>query len=360
MSQEKLDAIDNCLFELLELVENFNEIRIKSNKELSSGYFNLAKSKYSLGAGTFTSLSYDKRMTCGAKITCEKEEEKELVQYKLGGEMYEKKVKSSEQKSENESNLKNRNNEEKTEKEETQVEEIKFRNPIYWYGVLVPQSLRSSQKDFKNEVKIKQNLDNEITLHQNTGNLVWDGAYILSKYLYRLKLRDKKCIELGCGTGLVGISAWTYGADVTLTDIEDVIPLVEENVNFNVDKVLKENDNTNDNQLTNNIKLSKDKIRIKTLNWGVENCKELDTFDIVFGSEILYYSKSHKALIETLQHICNKNTLCVFIYKTRNLGEEHFFKLAKEEGFNIEYIDNKKLIEEFQESEYHLIYMKKN
>ncbi|ORX59893.1 hypothetical protein BCR36DRAFT_579339 [Piromyces finnis] len=146
MSQEKLDAIDNCLFELLELVENFNEIRIKSNKELSSGYFNLAKSKYSLGAGAFTSLSYDKRMTCGAKITCDKIDDKELVQFKLGGEMYEKKVKSTE----NESNIKNRNNEEKTEQNKTNIEEVKFRNPLLWYGVLVPQSLRSSQKDFKN------------------------------------------------------------------------------------------------------------------------------------------------------------------------------------------------------------------
>jgi len=36
MSKDKLDAIDKCLFELLELVENFNEIRTKSNKELSS------------------------------------------------------------------------------------------------------------------------------------------------------------------------------------------------------------------------------------------------------------------------------------------------------------------------------------
>jgi len=43
MSQEKLDAIDNCLFELLELVENFNEIRIKSNKELSSVCYNFIK-----------------------------------------------------------------------------------------------------------------------------------------------------------------------------------------------------------------------------------------------------------------------------------------------------------------------------
>ncbi|ORX59892.1 hypothetical protein BCR36DRAFT_274182 [Piromyces finnis] len=234
--------------------------------------------------------------------------------------------------------------------------------PWVYKNIYVDQKYSQSRDYLINNylLKIKQKLDNEITLHQNTGNLVWDGAYILSKYLYRLKLKNKKCIELGCGTGLVGLSAWTYGADVTLTDIEDVIPLVEENVNTNVEKVLKEIDNNNNNQSINGVKLFKENIRIKTLNWGASNCKDLDTFDIVFGSEILYYAKSHKALIETLQHICNENTLCVFIYKTRNLGEENFFELAKNEGFNIEYIDNKKLIAEFQESEYHIIYLKKS
>jgi len=65
--------------------------------------------------------------------------------------MYEKKVKPTEKSSETNSTLKNRNNEEKTKEESTKVEnEVKFRNPLYWYGVLVPQSLRSSQKDFKN------------------------------------------------------------------------------------------------------------------------------------------------------------------------------------------------------------------
>jgi len=74
------------------------------------------------------------------------------------------------------------------------------------------------------------------------------------------------------------------------------------------------------------------------LNRGEENCKDLDIYDIVFGSEILYYSKSHEALLETLMHICDENTLCVFIYKTRNLGEEHFFELAKQKGFTIEFV----------------------
>jgi len=121
MSKDKLDKIDNCLFELLELVETFNEIRTKSNKELSSGYFNLAKSKYSLGAGTLTSLSYDKRMKSGATITIEKDNDKELIQYKLGGELYEKKNKPTEKKSEKELTLKNRNNEENAKEETTKT-----------------------------------------------------------------------------------------------------------------------------------------------------------------------------------------------------------------------------------------------
>lgn len=45
-----------------------------------------------------------------------------------------------------------------------------------------------------------------------------------------------------------------------MTDIEEVIPLVNENVNFNVNKILSENN-------SDNIKLSKDNISVKALAW---------------------------------------------------------------------------------------------
>jgi len=60
MSKDKLDKIDNCLFELLELVETFNEIRTKSNKELSSvGIENYNKLIFILNTLKFINILYN-------------------------------------------------------------------------------------------------------------------------------------------------------------------------------------------------------------------------------------------------------------------------------------------------------------
>ncbi|CAJ0631945.1 6993_t:CDS:2 [Entrophospora sp. SA101] len=70
-------------------------------------------------------------------------------------------------------------------------------------------------------VKITQKLSEKIDISQNTGNVVWDGAYILSKFIINnLSMHNDKVdnkvgngrqisfIELGSGCGLVGLSAW--------------------------------------------------------------------------------------------------------------------------------------------------------
>jgi len=54
-----------------------------------------------------------------------------------------------------------------------------------------------------------------------TGSRVWDAAIAMSTWLSRRgeSLRGKSVLELGSGTGLVGISAALAGAHVTLTDM---------------------------------------------------------------------------------------------------------------------------------------------
>ncbi|TRY86942.1 hypothetical protein DNTS_002870 [Danionella cerebrum] len=77
----------------------------------------------------------------------------------------------------------------------------------------------------------------------DVGCVVWDAAIVLSKYLETAHFcsnetggslwTSKNIIELGAGTGLVGLVAASLGANVTVTDLEDLQPLLQLNINKN-------------------------------------------------------------------------------------------------------------------------------
>merc|ERR1712117_1014288 len=60
----------------------------------------------------------------------------------------------------------------------------------------------------------------------DTGVVVWDAAIVLAKYLQTVQgqLQGRSVIELGSGTGVVGLSAAALGASpVLLTDLPALI-----------------------------------------------------------------------------------------------------------------------------------------
>ncbi|KAF1792803.1 S-adenosyl-L-methionine-dependent methyltransferase [Phytophthora cactorum] len=64
---------------------------------------------------------------------------------------------------------------------------------------------------------------------------LWDSCLVLARYLAarREVLVGKQVVELGSGLGLVGIFCSLLGARVTLTDMEEVIPLLDYNIRLN-------------------------------------------------------------------------------------------------------------------------------
>jgi len=71
-----------------------------------------------------------------------------------------------------------------------------------------------------------------------TGFNVWDGALLLAHYLQLQEsmamLENRRVLELGAGCGVAGLTAAACGArHVTLTDLPDVLPLLESNVQRN-------------------------------------------------------------------------------------------------------------------------------
>ncbi|XP_019736203.1 protein-lysine methyltransferase METTL21B isoform X2 [Hippocampus comes] len=65
---------------------------------------------------------------------------------------------------------------------------------------------------------------------------VWESALQLCRYFgeQHVEWRGRRVIELGSGTGVVGILAARLGADVTLTDLPLTLPQLEANVCANM------------------------------------------------------------------------------------------------------------------------------
>lgn len=65
---------------------------------------------------------------------------------------------------------------------------------------------------------------------------LWDGALVLAGYLAAqpsYRYLGLKCVELGAGVGLVGLALAAMGAQVTITDVGKVLPLMQQNLAAN-------------------------------------------------------------------------------------------------------------------------------
>ncbi|KAF5463989.1 hypothetical protein F2P56_014107 [Juglans regia] len=95
-------------------------------------------------------------------------------------------------------------------------------------------------------------------------------------------------LELGSGTGLVGIAAAaTLGANVTVTDLPHVIPNLLFNAEANAD-VLTANGGA---------------IRVEPLRWGEADDVKLigRDFDLILASDVVYHDHLYDPLLETMR-----------------------------------------------------------
>eukprot|EP00123_Amoebidium_parasiticum_P022890 comp9737_c0_seq1/m.4708 comp9737_c0_seq1/g.4708 ORF comp9737_c0_seq1/g.4708 comp9737_c0_seq1/m.4708 type:complete len:231 (-) comp9737_c0_seq1:428-1120(-) len=175
-------------------------------------------------------------------------------------------------------------------------------------------------------MRIAQTPGVEMSLESNTGTIVWDGAYLLARYVETaiptFEIAGKRVVELGCGTALVGLVAWLRGGHVTLTDTQDTIHLAQQNIRNNADLPLQSN-------------ITVGTIQAQTLLWGdpndIESAKP--PFDFIFGSEVVYHKDAVRDLLKTLRELSHQGTVVYLSYKPRGLGEDIFFLLLPKYGF---------------------------
>ena len=148
----------------------------------------------------------------------------------------------------------------------------------------------------------------------DTGVVVWDAAIVLAKYLETntAMVRSKEVVELGSGTGAVGLCAGVLGADkVILTDQEDLVEFLSHNIELNTE-----------------VTPSESGVSALPLQWGnnthIENVMNMVTrVDLVLVSDCVFYKESLDDLVETLQLLSDKQTRILLTYEERDSQIKH-------------------------------------
>ncbi|XP_061553215.1 protein-lysine methyltransferase METTL21D [Phycodurus eques] len=207
--------------------------------------------------------------------------------------------------------------------------------------------------------EIEKNDGSVLTVSQcymgDVGCVVWDAAIVLAKYLETKEFYDpslgvnlwagRRVVELGAGTGVVGLMAATLGAYVSVTDLEDLQTLLKVNIQ--------------DNQTL----ITSGSITAKVLEWGKDVSGFLPPPNYVLMADCIYYEQSITPLVETLKLLSGPETCIICCYEQRTEGinpkvEEQYFELLHQ-SFNCEEIPLSKQDGEFSSPDIRILHVRK-
>jgi predicted nicotinamide N-methyase len=172
-----------------------------------------------------------------------------------------------------------------------------------------------------------------------TGFRVWEAAPQLIRYLdaHRAVVRERTVLELGAGTGSVGLSAAALGATrVVLSDADSTVTLEGANGWEERSRLAS---------LAENAKLNGERaaaVSVTPLRWGNgEHIAELcaswpEGFETILGSDLLYSPRNYDALEVTIRALAAANVTIVLSFPIRHGEEESFIeRLAEGEGLEL-------------------------
>ena len=173
------------------------------------------------------------------------------------------------------------------------------------------------------------------------GASVYDAAFVLSDYLFRLPvdLAQKKVVELGSGPGLGAIAAALCGAsEVVATDgDQDLLSLTRENLDLNLCE-----------------QEVRSRCRTAPLLWGDAAAANAlgPAFDCILVADCaaVVYASAFDALVSSLVTLSDENTRVILSYHRRHKSEGAFFSRARVH-FSIERVSPDSIHPDFLDSE---------
>ncbi|KAI9575006.1 putative methyltransferase-domain-containing protein [Boletus coccyginus] len=145
------------------------------------------------------------------------------------------------------------------------------------------------------------------------GGIAWPAGEVLANYL---AFRGERCcagktiLELGSGTGLVGLVAGRLGGRVWITDQAPLLDIMHANVQLN--------------QLESSVVVSE-------LNWGETLPPGIPRPDLILAADCVYFEPTFPLLVKTLSELATERTELLFCYKKRRKADKRFFTLLKKE-----------------------------
>ncbi|EFA86241.1 hypothetical protein PPL_00803 [Heterostelium album PN500] len=189
-------------------------------------------------------------------------------------------------------------------------------------------------------------LKNE-AIYNLVGMTTWGAAYLLSDFILANKqlFNEKTILELGAGTGLIGLVLDQVNSKSVL--LTDYSPVVLDNLKYNIENNgIKIQDLINveygDEQLQQNLENGDDtKFKVMTFDWEANlDDKQCEAFqsDIILGADIVYDPSLCKYLVAVLHRLCMKNPSTV-AYIASTIRNQQTFSTFQQElqshNFNI-------------------------
>ncbi|KAJ3095996.1 hypothetical protein HDU97_006324 [Phlyctochytrium planicorne] len=154
------------------------------------------------------------------------------------------------------------------------------------------------------------------------GGKTWEAAGVLSSHLvHRGKeyLKKKKIVELGAGTGVVGILVGMMLEEVPAEERGEVVitdmlflDLMRKNVELNLDEKARKC------------------VMVDHLKWGEPIPSSCQRCDLILASDCVYLEAAFDPLIQTLKELSGPNTEALIVSKRRRKADKRFFvKLRK-------------------------------
>lgn len=166
-------------------------------------------------------------------------------------------------------------------------------------------------------VPMTQSKDFPITLHEpsitadNLGMKTWVSSYLLAKKLHSFLVPPSKLVpstfknntplralELGAGTGLVGISfaaLWGSAASVHLTDLDPIVPNLAYNVTLNEELLAKTGGS----------------VSTGVLDWSLETgslSEDECRYDVILAADPLYSPEHPRLLVQAIGRRLNPDS----------------------------------------------------